>query len=239
MNQLPLDANNKSDYIYVSSYSPKGSALKTEKFPPNQNYSSFGLSFDGSNNVYYTATYASTAGMTDKMHLSAKSDYSVINYLKDETDKQLKDNCEKTISGLFAAITLIKGNNIVLSGKIIQDAFEKYNPGFKKAAPKVYETLGKFSMMKNEQGIIVVMTEEAKPVVIDRLKISNDTRMKVSMLPNGDARIDVLNGVKVGKAIIWFPVNNVTLLKRNGNVLFDYDSDHSQKLVNVKKEMIF
>ena len=239
MNQLPLDATNKTDYIYVSSYSAKGSALKTEKFPPNQNYSSFGLSFDGSNNVYYTATYASTAGMTDKMHLSAKSDYSVINYLKDETDKQLKDNCEKTISGLFAAITLIKGNNIVLSGKIIQDAFEKYNPGFKKAAPKVYETLGKFSMMKNEQGIIVVMTEEAKPVVIDRLKISNDTRMKVSMLPNGDARIDVLNGVKVGKAIIWFPVNNVTLLKRNGNVLFDYDSDHSQKLVNVKKEMIF
>jgi hypothetical protein len=82
------------------------------------------------------------------------------------------------------------------------------------------------------------MTEEGKPVVIDKLKILNYTRLKVTPLSTGDTRIDILNGVKVGKAFIWFPLNYVRLFRANGNVLFDYDSDHSQINLNMKKDIL-
>jgi len=47
--------------------------------------------------------------------------------------------------------------------------------------------------------------------------------MKIVPLPNGDARIDILGGIKVGKAIVWFNLNSVRLFRSNGNLLFDYE----------------
>jgi hypothetical protein len=127
----------------------------------------------------------------------------------------------------------------MITGKTVQEAFEKYNPGFKKAAPRVYESIGKIRLVKNSDGIIIVTTEDGKPITLDKIRISNDTRLRVSFLPNGDARMDVLNGVKVGKAIIWFTLNYVRLFRSNGNMIFDYDSDHSQVTMNMKNDLLF
>jgi len=93
-------------------------------------------------------------------------------------------------------------------------------------------------MIKNDEGIVTITTREGKPVVIDKLKIQNNTRLKVIPLPTGDARIEILNGIKVGKAFIWFSLNYVRLFRTNGNVLFDYDSDHSQITLNMKKDIL-
>ena len=81
-------------------------------------------------------------------------------------------------------------------------------------------------------------TENGKPITFEKIKISNDARVKIVTLPNGDARIDVLSGVKVGKAIIWFTLNSVRLFRSNGNLLFDYDNDHTQALLNMRKDIL-
>jgi hypothetical protein len=51
--------------------------------------------------------------------------------------------------------------------------------------------------------------------------------------------VDVLGGIKVGKAIVWFQLNYIKLYRNNGNVLFDYDNDHSQITLNMQKDMLF
>jgi hypothetical protein len=94
-------------------------------------------------------------------------------------------------------------------------------------------------MIKNEGGIVTIRTEEAKPVVIDRMKIADNTKLKINPLPNGDARFEILNGIKVGKAVIWYRLNYVRLFRSNGNILFDYDSDHTQTTMNMKKDLLF
>jgi hypothetical protein len=159
--------------------------------------------------------------------------------MKEEYDKMVKANYEKSIAGLFVAISLMKNNQIILSGKLIQEAFNKYNPTFKREAPKCFESLGRINILKNDQGVIVLTTTDKKPIVIDKLKINNDTRMKFSTLPDGDVRIDFLEGVKVGKAIIWFPLNYIRLSKATGNILFDYDDDHTQITMNLKNDLMF
>jgi hypothetical protein len=241
LNQFKPDTTeHPGDFIYASSWNNAGRFIETKYFPPDANYSGFGLSFDANDNVYYTTAYSSATGMKiDRIAMNSGSGFSIITSLKSESDKEIENNCEKTIAGLFAAVNLVKLNNIAISGKEIQQAFNQYNPGFKNTAPTVYDRLGKLQLIKNEGGIITVKTEEEKPVMIDKMKIANNTRLKVVPLPNGDARFEVLEGVKVGKAFVWFRLNFVRLFRHNGNILFDYDSDHTQTTMNMKKDLLF
>ena len=241
LKQADFDTNGKGgDVILYSKFSPEGEQLKSEVYPFDPNYEDYGIKFDGSGNVYYSASFASTLGLNvDKIALGLETGFDAIVTLKDETEKQLSANCDRVIAGLFGAISLIRLNDFSLSGKTIQQAFEKYNPGFKKKAPKVFECMGKLSIIKNNNGVITVQTEDKQSVLLDKIKITDGTKLKVTFLPGGDARLDILNGVKVGKAIIWFTLNYVKLFRSNGNVLFDYDSDHSQVTMNVQKDMLF
>ena len=241
VNQAGLDTTSEtSDYIFVTSFTPGGKHLKTRLYPEDESFTDWGISFDEKGNVYYTASYTSTVGLNiDMIWLDLGTDFNVTSTLKEETDKQLSANTERTIAGLFAAISLIRINNVAISGKAVQDAFSKYNPGFKKVAPKVFDCIGKVQVMKNSEGIVTITTEDENSVVLDKIKIYNDARLKVTMLPSGDAKMEILGGVKVGKAFIWFPLNYVRLFRTNGNVLFDYDDDHSQVTLNMKKDMLF
>jgi hypothetical protein len=240
LNQVAQDTTGTTgDYIFSSSFTTAGKPISAKQFPPDASFSDWGLSFDDQGNIYYTGTYNSTAGMKiDRIKLSFGAEFNVITSLKDEIDKQVAANCEPTIAGLFGALALMNLNRISITGAEIQRAFEKYNPRFKENAPLIFERLGKLKQIKSEDGIVTVLTDGGKPVVIDKLKIFNDTRLKVTPLQTGDTRIDILNGVKVGKAFIWFPLNYVRLYRTNGNVLFDYDSDHSQINMNMKKDIL-
>ncbi|MEI6888396.1 MAG: hypothetical protein ACOYM0_04640 [Bacteroidales bacterium] len=232
--------NNKSDAILYSKFSTGGEQLKSEVYPFDPNYDDYGVKFDGTGNVYFNANLSSTLGSAvDKIALNASTGFDAGATLKYETEKQISANCERVIAGLFGAISLIRLNDFSLSGNLIQQTFEKYNPGFKKKAPKVFASLGKLSAIKNSNGIITIHTEDQKSVVIDRLKITDGTKLKVNVLPSGDAKIEILNGIKVGKAIIWFHLNSVKLFRSDGNLLFDYDSDHTQKTMNMQKDMLF
>jgi hypothetical protein len=241
VNQAELDTTAEtSDYIFVSSFTPEGRHIGTRLFPEDESFTDFGIRFDPEGNIHYTANYSGTVGLNiDLIWLDTGAEFNLINTLKDETDKQLANQCEQTIAGLFAAISLVRINSVMISGKTVQETFNRYNPGFKALAPKVYECIGKVNVMKNNEGIVTVLTEDEDPVTLDKIKITNDARLKVTLLPSGDAKIEILGGVKVGKAFIWFPLNYVRLFRTNGNVLFDYDTDHSQVTLNMKKDMLF
>ena len=169
---------------------------------------------------------------------SANGDFNLVNSLKTENDKLVSGNCEKSIAGFFAAINLAKLNNISIPGKSIQETLDKYNPTFRNSAPSIYQNIGKLQVLKNSDGVITVKTENGKSITFEKIRIANDARMKIISLPNGDARIDILSGIKVGKAIVWFSLNSVRLFRSNGNLLFDYDSDHTQALVNLRKDIL-
>ena len=237
--QPDFTSSGAGDRICIMGVSAAGERLKTGWFPFDPNYDSYGLKFDDSGSIYYASLFATGVGTAGAPVLAAGASFNVVSVLKEETDKQLQNNCEKSIAGLFGAISLIKAGNVSISGQAVQEAFEKYNPGFKASAPKVYECLGRVKLMKNDQGIVTVQTQDSKPVILDKVKISNDSRLKVTILPNGDARMDILSGVRVGKAIIWFDLNYVRFNRINGNVLFDYDSDHSQVTMNMRKDLLF
>jgi hypothetical protein len=238
MNQKRLDTTDTRDAIHVLSLNREGKVIKSEKYPPDPNFNNYGISFDNQQNIYYTATYAYLTGLVDKLSLAAESTYNIPAILKEGNDRQIRERCNPSVAGLFSALILLRDGQVALSGREVQAAFEKYNPDFKKNSPGLYASIGKISLIKNEQGIITIITEDQKPIGLDRMKISHNTRVKLSLLANGDARIDILGGVKVGKSIIWYNLNYIRLYRSSGTMLFDYDSDHSQVTINVKKDLL-
>jgi len=167
------------------------------------------------------------------------SEFDLLSSLKTESDNLIADDYEKHIAGLFAVLNHIKYNGIKISGQEAQQALDKYNAKFKSAYPSVYESIGLINFMVNSDGIVIMETNDGKSITIDKLKINNESRIKITSFSSGDAQIDVMSGIKVGKLFVWFDLNYVRLLKDSGNLLFDYDTDHSQKTLNMKEDLLY
>lgn len=134
---------------------------------------------------------------------------------------------------------MINSSGISLPGNQAQKALDQYNPSFKKKSPLIYENIGKIEFIKNSQGIVTIRTNDGNAVDFSSMRVQNNSKIKVSMYNSGNAQIDILSGVLVGKAIIWYDLNFVRLFKDTGDMMFDYDADHTQKKVNVKKDILF
>ena len=127
---------------------------------------------------------------------------------------------------------------MVIPGNVLQKTLDKYNPGFRKKCPNIYKQIGKVSVLKNSDNIVTIQTENGADVNFDKLRISNNARLRVSMLPGGNARIDAVSGIKVGKLVVWYPLNFIEVYNKTGDLLFDYDDDHSQARLNMRKDIL-
>jgi hypothetical protein len=164
-----------------------------------------------------------------------------INYIElieKQTNDLLTQQADKGIAGLLAVVSIIQNTGVVIPGRIAQNALDKYNPNFKSSSPSIYKNIGKISFLKNANGIISIQTENGNDIKFDKVKVSDKSSARIISLPGGDFKLEVLSGIKVGRSIIWFPLNNVKLLKKSGDLLFDYSSDHSQAKVNLRKDIL-
>lgn len=227
---------------YMTRFGKDGSNKGTSFFCEDENFKNFGLQFGPLGLIYLTGSFRSTSGFTtNKIDLvtNESNEFDLLESLKAESDNLIADDYEKHIAGLFAVLNHIKYNGIRISGQEAQQALDRYNPQFKSVYPGVYESIGLISFMVNDDGIVIMETNNGKSITIDKLKISNESKIKITSYSSGDSQIDVLSGIRVGKAFIWFDLNYVKLLKESGNLLFDYDTDHTQKTLNMKDDLLY
>lgn len=161
-----------------------------------------------------------------------------VSSLKAENDLLIAQNYEPTIAGIFAVANLMNYTGYQIAGKDAQACFDKYNPEFKDDFDDIYETLGNINFIVNDNGIVTIVTADGDDISFDKISIKNNSKIKISKFESGDAQIDVLEGIEVGKFVVWFQLNFVKLFKENGDMLFDYDSDHTQKTMNLKEDIL-
>ncbi len=75
-------------------------------------------------------------------------------------------------------------------------------------------------------------------MVFDKIKINNNARIKIIHYKSGNVQLDVFSGIYVGKKNIWYNMNFVKLYNKTGDLLLDYDEDHTQKKVNLKTDIL-
>ncbi len=233
-----LDTVTHNQFLnYVIHLNNSGKQINTRLYFENEASTSNGIYYEG-HSITVIGSINNTIGFNvEQLSFNEEYDFNIVDYLKKENDALIKKQVNKNIAGLFAAMNLIKTNGIVIAGKDVQDALNKYNPRFRSSSPELYDNIGKLSFMKNNDGIIIIKTKH-NSLSFDKVKISDGARIKITSFQNGNKQIDILSGIEVGKLFIWYNLNFVRLMRSTGDMLFDYDSDHTQKTLNIKEDIL-
>lgn len=240
LSKAGLDGEETDMFLkYAITFNPNGRHAKTDLFAENPASSSNGVFINDNGNIMVLGSFNNTTGMNvADFAFADQTEFNYADMLKAETDALLDQDVNRTIAGLFATINLVKSSGVVIPGKAAQEALDKYNPGFRKEYSGIYKRIGEINFLKNSEGIIIIQTEDGGSVVFDKVKLYNNARIKISSLPDGNEQLDILSGISVGKFVVWYDLNYVRLFRENGNMLFDYDSDHTQTTVNIKDDIL-
>jgi hypothetical protein len=236
-----IDTINQENYLnFIARFDSRGKHLGTDLYMETSDFNNYGISLTAEGEVLIAGAFNKTTGMNvNKLSPNEITAFNSITSLKEENDKLINQQYEKSIAGLFAVINLVKNSGISIPGTDAQTTLDKYNPQFKVKSPDIYKNIGRITFIKNSDGIVTVKTSDGKDVYFDMMRVRNDTKVKLAFLASGDARLEILSGIRVGKSVIWFDLNYVELHKKTGDMLFDYDSDHTQKKLNLKNDILY
>lgn len=240
LNSMKLKSiDDGKNLAFVGKFNALGKLISAEYYPETGRPFESGIT-EINREVYLAGSFNESAGLrkSDQTITHSAETFDYVGLLKKENDELIKKNVEKNMAAIFAALTVLKNNGTLIPGETAQEALNKYNPNFKKTCPEIFRNLGLVDFLKNSDGLIVVKTNATKGVNFDMMKMENNSSMRISNLPNGNAKIDFISGVKVGKAFVWFNLNNVVLEHNTGNLIFDYDNDHTKKTINLKSEVL-
>jgi hypothetical protein len=230
----------RENIYYQVRLDTNGKLIGTEYLPQQNLYWKNMLLLDEKNNLLATGGFSSLPGMirrTGSVNDVATYDLSAL--LKEKNDKLILGGYDKGVAGLFAVFQMLTDFESKLTGTIVQQTLDKYNPTFKSKSPALYKSLSVVEFLKNSNGIVTLRTLDNQNLEMDMLKVKNETNMKMVSTPDGDARIDFISGAKVGKAFVWFPLNSITVMKKSGDLIFDYAKDHSKANKNINKDILY
>ncbi|MBL6949502.1 MAG: hypothetical protein ISR57_02560 [Bacteroidales bacterium] len=227
-----------SGIIYSVGFSRSGKKdeLRIVEYSPN--FSDYGLFVTEDAIIYNGFVQNTMVPIETTLAVNATSEMDYAELLKKEYDRFVDEDVDRAAAGLFAIASLVRTTGIVIPGTAIQEAFDRYNPSFKEANWDFYKNIGKVSFMKNSNNIISITTANEKDITIDKMKVTNNARIRVSIISNEEALVDALNGVKVGKFFIWFTLNSVKVFSKTGDLLFDYDKDHTKTTMNIREDIL-
>ncbi len=240
VNQAGIEQLDSLNNMFVAHFDENGKKLWTRAYEESEDFTDYGITVDDMGKAFVTASLIASAGMdVSSKSYESYTAFDPIETLKTENDKLIAKHYEPGIAGLFAVLYMVNNSSVSLPGNQAQKALDKHNPSFRKNSPDIYENIGRIEFIKNSQGIVTIRTDNGKDVNFDAVRVKNNSKIKVSMYNSGNAQIDVLSGIMVGKAIIWYNLNYIRLFKDTGDLMFDYDNDHTQKKVNIKKDILY
>lgn len=226
-----------NDHIYVSRFTASGEHKSTILFEQTENFNEYGIAFDD-NNVFVTISYSATDGGAISENFDARGSYNFVDVWINFNEELMNADYASPISGLFAFIKAVKISGTSVTGSEILKALDKHNSTMRKSAPTCYSNISSIERIKNTGGIITIHTKGGQSLVFDEITINNNAKLKVTTYTGGNAQVNVLSGVDFGKSLVNFDLNNVKLDRASSNLIFDYDTDHSQKALNLKSDLL-
>ena len=232
---------------FVAKLNEQGKLMETLVF--DNTVAERGIALDESGGIYFSEQYDGftptnertrgiRVGSRSVAENNASTALDVAETLKVESDRLKEQQYDPTIAGLFAVIHCIMQSGMVIPGTAALEALDRYSPAFRQDCPEIYANIGKLKFMKNESGIITIVNEDGGNVNFDKMRIKDQAKVRSRTFDDGNAQVDVLAGITVGKAFVRFDLNHVKLFKQDGNLLFDYDSDHTQVVMNLQSDIL-
>ena len=181
-----------------------------------------GLCFTGTGNLVSNIIHLSlTAGKTDILGVLFKE----YNYL-------IGKRCHPKVAGLISIMKFLLKPGMEVTGKQIQTFVNCVNKSVSVEAPSLLKTLGQIGKLKNENGIVSLKTIDNKPLIFDKLRLEDGAKFNISVFDNGDLSIGIISGFQMVVYQVVLYLNSLLIDYSSGNLMLDYDSDHTLKTVS-------
>ena len=221
---------------FYGKYKPDGTRIDLLSFPTEKVTFDSQITVDSNNEIVVRGVVGEIEGFTKEVPIllsnaSFSAEDQIESYMKTFTDQQYNTH----MVALFSALKLLSLNGGRMSGMTVRNLLNKNNPEFYKRNPKIYEGLLRMQFVINDAGVIKVETYKGQNISLFSMKIKNNSNLQITQPDDNHYDIKFLNGVQVGKAIVWYDLNTIHLNGNTGDMVFDYDSDHTKRNVNINE----
>jgi hypothetical protein len=224
---LPVDSLSRGLTAVLDSNGKLKYYMPNDHFPHENNYL---MNVDDKGYCYiYAMLPSKMSGLNLSKYYASGEHFDIVSYLLKGNDNLLKQNYPKSLSMLFSLFQYLTNYGSVIQGTALKQtlltAYGSKIPDFTNKYPEI----GMISEMSNAGGITLIKTVNCQPVTINPLQAQHESRLKLTYI-NGNAKIDILNGVKIGNNQIWNDLNYILLDKTTGEVIYNYDNQYRKKM---------
>ncbi len=230
---IDFDVPEGKKLAFYGKYKPDGTKIDIVAFPTDKVRFDSKITVDSNNDVVVRGIIGKVEGLTLDAPINLSLDsYDPEEQMESSILKYKSEEYNNKIAPLFAAIEILSQNGGQISGLNVRNLIRKHSPDFPQKNPEIYEGLLRMQFVINKGGIVHIETYKEEKVSLFSMSIKNNTNLQIIKNDKDQYLLKILNGIDVGKAFIWFTLNSISM-QSSGDMVFDYDSDHTQKTVSI------
>lgn len=115
-------------------------------------------------------------------------------------------------------------------------------PDEKKAGGTPANTLpefaGKIKLIRNDDGIVEILTADPSIGGFFSFRIQNHAKLKIIPLDNNDLKLNIINGVEMESGMVRLKVNSMIIDLSSGSILLDLGKNHHLISRNLSREIL-
>jgi hypothetical protein len=233
IDSLEIDAN----LTYFAKFDRTGNNMHLQLMNEDDRNIVPGFYGDDQNWLYFIGSRNWTTGMA---RISVGKPGVIVKSSKfsQERSNFIANNCEVTIAGFAALMKLLSNLGTETNGVQMQSIIASINPSLSTSNPALFSAIGQIEKLQNQDGLITITTVGKEVISIYRLKIENNARFKMAETSNNDLMIRVISGIDYTDVHYKSKLNAVLVDISSGNLIFDYDHDHTLLKTNYKREVL-
>jgi len=230
---------NDANLTYFVNFDSSGNNFYTRLINEDDRNVTSGLFDSGNNWIYFTGSRNGTTGMTRySTQMITEPHFNILAEIYKAHTLLISDKCNPSIAGIVAVLHLLETPGAEIRGRQLQAILNQYNPVFSSLNPLLYNAIGQIELIRNENGIISILTVDQKPINLSGFKVNNNAHINLNQFGNGDISAGIISGIEVGAQGIGVSLNNLLIDISTGNMVFDYDNDHTLHTVNFNRSIL-
>ncbi|MBR8536019.1 hypothetical protein KDU71_10655 [Carboxylicivirga sediminis] len=230
---LTFEAPEGKKLAFYGKYKADGTKIDLLSFPTDKVNFEPKITVDSRNEVVVRGVVGEIEGLTKDVPIMLSSaTFSAEDQIESYMNNYSQQDVNRHMVALFSTLQLLSQNGGRISGITVRNLMNKHNPEFYKNNPDVYKSLLSMQFVINDGGVVKVETYKGRNVSLFSMKIKNNSNLQITRPEDNAYLVKCLNGVQVGKAIVWYDLNSIALAP-NGEMVFDYDTDHTKRTVSI------
>lgn len=228
MNKAGIDSTAQNESItYMVKFDRSGDNISTQWSNEDERNIETGFGDASESELYFTGSGNSTPGMAPLSWTESKSDISGGIYK--ECNLLIDSKCHPKVAGIVAVMKLLQKSEAEVTGDQLQKMITRYSSSFPVNNALLFKAIGQIQLLKNENGILSMQTIGGTPFMFSNLRIEDGARFNLSVFGNGDLSIGIISGFQQVVKQVALPLNSLLIDSSSGNIIFDYDYDHTLK----------